>query len=98
MKYLLTVVCFVSVFYAFGKESQRMTNASPDAAILDDFKLTGDLTGDQASFSLTATARVENPKGGSLELLVGRIALTEIGFHPKWHLNAESNRFVLIFD
>jgi len=67
-------------------------------AVLDYFKLTGDLTGDQAEFTLTATARIESPKGGSLELLSGNIALTEIGPHPKWDLNAESNRFILIFD
>src|SRR6266404_410887 len=71
----------------------------PVAAVsLEDVKLIGDLSGDRASFTLSATARVDNPKGGSLDLLSGTVALTEVGPHPKWHVRAEPNRFVLVFD
>lgn len=65
---------------------------------LDDCKLVGDLSDHRAAFTLTATARVENPKGGSLDLLSGTVALTDISAHPKWRLRAEPNRFVLLFD
>src|SRR2546423_5486572 len=69
----------------------------PTTATLEDFKLLGDLSGDRASFTLTATAHVENPKGGSLALLAGNVALIELMPHPKWQLHAEQNRFTLSF-
>ena len=43
---------------------------------LRDFKLTGNLSHDHAAFTLTATAHVENTKGGTLDLLSGTLALT----------------------
>ena len=54
----------------------------PPTVTLRDFKLVGDLGGDRAAFTLTATARVENSKGGSLDLLSGSVALTELSAHP----------------
>src|SRR5258707_4543011 len=89
----LTLLCtFLLVLHAGGA-------APPSSTVtLSDFKLAGDLGGDRASFTLTATARVDNPKGGSLDLLSGTVALTEVGPHPKWHVRAEPNRFVLVFD
>src|ERR1019366_1052259 len=45
--------------------------ASPGAATLSDFKLTGDLGREVAAFTLTATATVEDARRGSLELLSG---------------------------
>jgi hypothetical protein len=72
--------------------------AAPAAAALSDFKLVGDLGGDIAAFTLTANVRVENPAGGSLELLAGPVALTGIGAHPNWNIRAEQNRFIATFD
>src|SRR5439155_4771781 len=79
-------------------ETQTPANPLPAAVTLDGFKIIGELSGDQAVFTLTATARVENPKGGSLELLSGTVALSEVGPHLKWHVRAEQNRFILVFE
>jgi hypothetical protein len=65
---------------------------------LRDFKLTGDLSRDQATFTLTAMAKVENSKGGTLDLMSGTLALTELGAHPKWRVRVEKDRYVLAFD
>src|ERR1035437_8015653 len=64
---------------------------------LQDFKLTGDLGGEVAAFALTANAKVEDAKGGSLELLSGPVALTSIGAQQKWQMSVEQNRFVAKF-
>ena len=72
--------------------------SSPDAITLHDFKLVGDLNTERAAFTLSATARVENPKGGSLDLVSGRVALTELGAHPRWKIDAEQDGYVLTFD
>ena len=45
---------------------------------LQDFKLTGDLGGDAAAFTLTANAKVEDSQGGALQLLSGPVALTSL--------------------
>ena len=68
------------------------------AATLQDFKLVGDLGGDIAAFTLTANVRVENPAGGSLELLAGPVALTGLGAHSNWKISADQNRFVARFN
>ena len=73
-------------------------NVPAGSVTLQDFKLTGDLGGDIAAFTLTANVRVENAAGGSIELLSGPVALTEIGAHPNWKISAEQNRFVANFD
>jgi hypothetical protein len=65
---------------------------------LENFKLVGDLTGEQAAFTLTATAHVENSKGGTLELLSGTVALTDVNSHKQWHVRAEQNRFLIEFE
>ena len=70
----------------------------PPSVVLEDFRLTGDLGSNRAAFTLTAAARVEGRQGGSLELLSGAVALTEVGPHPKWHLRAGQNRFAIAFD
>jgi hypothetical protein len=76
--------------------------AAPRAAespvTLKNFKLVGNLSGDSAAFTLTATARVENPRGGSLDLLSGAVALTDLDPNPKVHVRVEGNHFVLAFD
>src|SRR5436190_9873318 len=65
---------------------------------LRNFKLSGDLSGGHATFTLTAIAHVDNSKGGSLDLLIGPVALTELGAHPKWRVRVDQNRYVLDFD
>jgi hypothetical protein len=65
---------------------------------LRDFKLAGTLTNNQAVFTLSAIAKVQDTKGASLELLSGAVALTELAGNPKWHLRAEPNRYVVDFD
>jgi hypothetical protein len=78
-------------------ETAAPTNAPP-IVTLQDFKLIGDLKDDRASFTLTANAKVENAKGGSLELLSGTVALTGVNTNPKWRVRVEQGRFVLAFD
>jgi hypothetical protein len=65
---------------------------------LHDFKLIGDLTNESAAFTLTATAKVEDPHGGSLDLLSGPVALTALGPNPKVHVHAAGDHFLLTFD
>ena len=78
--------------------SQLQANQPPATITLTDFKLIGDLNGEQAAFTLAATARVENSKGATFELLSGLVALTDIGPHPRWRVLTESNRFILQFE
>ena len=70
----------------------------PGGVTLSDFKLTGDLGGEVAAFTLTASAKVEDAKGGSLALLAGPVALTSLGAQPGWRMSADQNRFVANFD
>jgi hypothetical protein len=65
--------------------------------VLRDFKLTGQLREQAAAFTLTATARVTNPKGGILTLLAGNLALTELPQHPDWRVTSDRGRYVLFF-
>lgn len=65
---------------------------------LENFKLTGDVGGDVAAFTLTANAKVEESRGGSLELLSGPVALTGVGAHQKWKLGVDQNGFIATFD
>ena len=65
---------------------------------LSDFKLTGDLGGEAAAFTLTGTARVDDAKGGALELLSGPVALTSIDPRQKWHWENDHGRFLARFD
>ena len=74
MKTLVSSLCLLLLAVA-AHAATNVTVAKPVS--LDGFKLIGDLGGDQASFTLSATAHVEDPKGGSLELLSGAVALTE---------------------
>src|ERR1039458_2143190 len=74
------------------------SHAAAGGITLQDFKLTGDLDGEVAAFTLTANAKVENAKGGALELLSGPVALTSIGARQKWQMSIDQNRFVAKFD
>ena len=77
-----------------------LSSSDPEArrVVLDQFQLKGKLKGDTASFSLTARARVRNPKGGSIDLLSGGVALTEVASGSDWRLKFENGRFVASFD
>jgi hypothetical protein len=78
----------------------KINLADPDARrlVLRDFKLLGHLADQKAAFTLTATAHVKNPKGGSLVLLSGGVAITDLGPHPGWRVRLDQDRFVLVFD
>ncbi len=78
----------------------KITVADPETrqVVLRDFKLTGTLEEQNAAFVLTATARVTNPKGGSLSVLSGGLALTELAPHPDWRIVSSAGRFTLVFD
>jgi hypothetical protein len=77
-----------------------VTTADPELrrVVLHDFKLNGRLSDQTAAFTLTATARVKNPRGASLNLLSGGVALTELEPHPDFRLRFDAGQFVLVFD
>ena len=74
--------------------------ADPEArrVVLRNCKLTGRLGTQTAAFTLTATARVTNPKGGSINLLSGGVALADFEPQPGWRARLDQDRFVLTFD
>src|SRR6266545_3345330 len=74
---LLSFISLFSLPVLFAAEVPGTTSPPPPIVTLQDFKLVGALSGDRAVFTFTATANVENSKGGSLELLSGALALTE---------------------
>ena len=78
----------------------KLALADPEArqVVLSNFKLVGQFTNNLAAFTLTATARVKHPKGGSMELLSGGAALTELAAGAGWHAKLERGRYVLVFD
>src|SRR6266545_2922426 len=77
-----------------------VTTADPELrrVVLRDFKLNGRLSDQTAAFTLTATARVKNPRGASLNLLSGGVALTELEPHPDFRVRFDGGQFVLVFD
>ena len=94
LSFLLRIFPVVVLFF-----QSLLFAAEPQLPVtLQDFKLVGDLNGDRAVFTLSAVALVENSKGGSLDLLSGALALTEVGVHPKWQLRAEQGRYVAVFE
>jgi hypothetical protein len=78
----------------------RISFADPETrrVVLRNCKLTGLLGAQTAAFTLTATARVTNPKGGSLNLLSGGVALADFEPQPGWRVRLEQDRFMLTFD
>jgi hypothetical protein len=78
--------------------------ADPEARqpVVSEFRLVGQLAedGSSAAFTLTATARVRNPKGGEIELLSGGVALGEspgLGDGAA-RLRFDQGRFFAVFD
>ncbi len=86
MKIPLIILCALSLALA-GR-------AAETPVTLKDFKLTGDLSGGRAGFTLTATAVVQGAKGGSLELLSGPVALTGVDPKTVGHIGVGSNTFL----
>src|ERR1041385_708592 len=89
MKKTFSLLCCA----ALALRTATAATGPSDTITLNDFKLVGDLAGEQAAFTLTATAQVGNSKGGTLELLSGTVALTDVNSHKQWHVRAEQNRF-----
>ena len=77
-----------------------LTPADPEArrVVLRNANLTGQFTNQTAAFTFTATAQVKDPEGGTLSLLSGGVALTELAAHPGWRMKLDDGRFVLVFD
>jgi hypothetical protein len=77
-----------------------ITLADPEArrVVLRDFELHGQLNDRRAGFTLSATAHVKNPRGASVVLLSGAVALAEVVRHPDWRIRFENGRFILVFD
>ena len=65
---------------------------------LNDFKLSGDLSGEVAAFTLTANAKVDCSRGGQLVLLSGPVALTSLAQRQPWQLNVNGSQFIANFD
>src|SRR2546425_4091745 len=95
MKTSLHSLCSAFLLLALSSSAKV---APPPPISLSNFHLTADLSDTTATFTLTATAHVQSPKGGSLELLSGKVALTQLTPNPKYHLRANQNRFFLDFD
>ncbi|MBL9136126.1 MAG: tetratricopeptide repeat protein, partial [Verrucomicrobiales bacterium] len=74
--------------------------ADPESSMvtLDRFQLLGDLGSNQAEFTLSATAKVKNPRGGSLELLSGGVAMQEWTATDGWRLRFEDGKFWADFE
>lgn len=73
-------------------------NVPQGGVMLEDFKLTGDLSGDVAVFTLTANARVDDAKGGTLELVNGAVALTGVDPRQRWKMVSGPDSFSAQFD
>src|SRR5262245_23571954 len=95
MRNVIPVLC-AAVFLATARATEPLPPIS--TVTLDDFKLVGELHGERAVFTLSATARVTEAKGGEIELLSGPVALTDLTNHPQWRVRAQQNRFGIMFD
>lgn len=78
----------------------RIAPADPEdrRVVLRDFHLAGQIKGQTASFTLTATARVKNPQGGALDLLSGAVALTGRAAGESFKLRYDARGYGLVFD
>src|ERR1039458_5125586 len=89
----------LSIFWrqALMAAAHAATNPPVATVAFEDFKLVGDLSGDQAIFTLTGTARVDNSKGGTLDLLSGAVALTDAPTNPQWRIRGRENGLAVVF-
>jgi len=78
----------------------HITLADPEArgVVLRDFRLEGQLADKTAAFTLSAIASIKDPRGGSLDLLSGSVALTEVQEHADWRMRFDQGKFVLVAD
>lgn len=78
----------------------NITFADPESrrVVLRNFQLQGRISGENAEFTLSAVASVKNPRGGSLSLLSGAVALANLEQNPDWHLRFKDGQFILAFD
>ncbi len=78
----------------------KIAAADPEArgVVLRNFKLAGQLDDQNATFALTAVASVKNPRGASLTLLSGGVALTDLEPQPGWRVRPEQDRLELVLD
>lgn len=91
----LALIVAACLFGLAGQSSP--TPPQPDIT-LQDFKLAGVVRDGRAEFTLTAVAKVENARGGSLPMLDGAAALTGVGPNPKWSFQVQSNGYVAVFE
>jgi hypothetical protein len=78
--------------------SLEPTDPEADKVVLRDFRLVGKMSDVDAAFTLTGIAHVTNPKGSSLLLLSGGVALTEINPRPDWRLRFDRGSYIATFD
>lgn len=78
----------------------RVVAADPEAGrvTLADFRMVGQLSDDQAAFTLTAVARVKNQRGGKLTILSGEAALTGYEQVSGWRLQFDQGGYLAVFD
>ncbi|HLX68677.1 MAG TPA: hypothetical protein VKV04_03525, partial [Verrucomicrobiae bacterium] len=99
MKTPLRILCATLILLiAQIASAWQVASPAPDNITLRDFKLIGDLNSERAAFTLSTIVKVENPKGGSIDLISGKVALTAPPTHPHWKIRAEQDRYVLTFD
>ena len=92
------IMKYLNIFFVLACACVQASGEPRQPVILDDFQLVGDLSSGGAAFTLSATARVENSRGGTLAILSGPVALTEIKANPKYHVAARDGQFILKFD
>ena len=98
-KYIALLLCALTLSSCSTMTPSAPPNVTPSSGItLTDFKLTGDLDGSIAAFTLTANAVVGNSRGGSLKLLSGPVALTGLDARRKWNMQVDKNDFIATFD
>ena len=95
---LLCALAFLATSCSTTTPTTTVKHAPSAGVTLSDFKLTGDLGGEVAAFTLTANATVGDAHGGSLELLSGPVALTSFDERQKWQMAIDQNRFIAKFD
>lgn len=77
--------------------SVALTLADPESrgVVLRNFDLVGEMAQGTASFTLSAIARVRNTQGGTIPLLNGGVALTDIEVPAECRVRFEDGQYVL---
>lgn len=76
----------------------NVKEANPDLRKirLHDFQLTGNISGDTATFKLTGLVKVNHPDGGDLDLM-GAVAMKNVAEYPNVSLRWNGSRYQLHF-